>query len=221
MVLLLLILSLACTFAVQPGALSPDRVLQTTYTGLRPDWVHVPSLGPRLTSPPVSIQLAPNTWTPLPTTAPTLPQPTPTEEAPPPTETITIAGIAPPVVTLPPATAAPPAESPSPTAIAPLPTESPSPPTVSPPPPAVTEGQDLAFAEEIVQLVNETRLANGLPSLSEHPALAAAAQEYADFHAHVSPDRLDHNLNGTTLGSRIGAKDYTGWTLLAENLAWG
>jgi uncharacterized protein YkwD len=85
----------------------------------------------------------------------------------------------------------------------------------------VTEGQDLAFAADVVQLVNETRLANGLTSLSEHPALVAAAQEYAAFHAHVSPNRLDHNLNGTTLGSRIGAKDYTGWTLLAENLAWG
>jgi uncharacterized protein YkwD len=64
-------------------------------------------------------------------------------------------------------------------------------------------------------------VANGLPSLSEHPALLAAAQEYADLHAHVSPDRLAHNLNGSTLGSRIGAKNYTGWTLLAENIAWG
>jgi uncharacterized protein YkwD len=85
----------------------------------------------------------------------------------------------------------------------------------------VTEGLDLAFASEIVELTNQTRLANGLNPVTENQALVASAQGYADLHAHVSPDRLDHNLNGSTLDSRIEAEGYAGWTFLAENLVWG
>ena len=85
----------------------------------------------------------------------------------------------------------------------------------------MSEGLDLAFAAAIVELTNRARLANGLAPLAEHPALVASAQGYADLHAHVSPDRLDHTLNGSTLDSRIEAEGYAGWTFLAENLWWG
>lgn len=84
----------------------------------------------------------------------------------------------------------------------------------------MTEGSDLAFAQAIVELTNQARVANGLAPLAEHPALVAAAQEYADLHAHLSPDRLDHRLNGSTIDSRAEAEGYTGWTFLAENLVW-
>jgi uncharacterized protein YkwD len=140
--------------------------------------------------------------------------PSPTIEAPPPapTETIAIAAVS------------PPAEVPPTAAATAEPTESPAPPPIeSPSPPAalvVTEGLDLAFAAAIVEVTNEQRVANGLTPLAEHPALVAAAQEYADLHAHVSPDRLDHGLNGSTLASRAEAEGYAGWTFLAENLVW-
>jgi uncharacterized protein YkwD len=213
-VLVLLTLGLAATVATQTDSPSQDGELPAGYAGLRPDWVR---LEPESPAPPsTATEVLTAAPTELPTSTPTPPPPTPAEEAPPPTETIAIAGVAPPVVTLPRATAAPPAESPSPTVSPPPPTENPS-----PPPPAVAEGLDLAFAEAIVDLINEARLANGLNPVAQHPALVAAAQKYADLHAHVSPDRLDHNLSGSTLGSRIEAEGYTGWTFLAENLLWG
>ncbi|OGT24994.1 MAG: hypothetical protein A2Z17_03320 [Gammaproteobacteria bacterium RBG_16_66_13] len=209
--LILLALSLASTVAMQPGGRSPDSRSPVGHTGLRPDWVRLPpSASPA--PPPTAVQPAPAAPTERPLPAPTpLEPPPPTVEAPVPTETITIAGVSTPVEAPPSATAAPPVESPAP------PTQSPSP----PPAPVVTEGLDLAFAAAIVELANQARLANGLTPLAEHPALVAAAQEYADVHAHVSPDRLDHNLNGSTLDSRAEAEGYAGWTFLAENLVWG
>ena len=212
-VLALLALSLTCTFATQPASRPPVGQSPIGYAGLRPDWVRLPLPSPA--PAPTAIQPAPAA-TPQP--SPTIETaPLPTAEAPPPTETITIAGVAPPVVTLPATTAAPPVESPPPSESPPPPTESPSPTSA----PAVAEGQDLAYAETIVELTNEARLANGLNPLAQHPALVAAAQKYADLHAHVSPDRLDHSLSGSTLGSRTEAEGYAGWTFMAENLLWG
>jgi len=121
-----------------------------------------------------------------------------------PTETIAIAAVF------------PLAEAPPPATVAAPPVASPVPPTAA----AVAQGLDLAFAEAIFELTNEARLANGLSLLAEQPALVAAAQEYADLHAQISPDHLDHGLNGSTLGSRAEAEGYTGWTFLAENLVW-
>ena len=200
--------------ATQPSRLSPDSGPPAIYTGVRPDWVRVLPLPSA--SPSATIQPAPATPTEQPLPAPTPAEPAPTVEAPPPTETIAIAGVAPPVVTLPPTTTAPPVESAPPTESPPPPTENPSPTST----PAVAEGLDLAFAQAIVDSTNEARLANGLNPLAQHPALAAAAQKYAELHAHVSPNRLDHNLNGSTLGSRIEMEGYAGWTFLAENLLW-
>lgn len=205
----LLSLSLAPTVAVRPGSRS-----LTSYAGLRPDWMRLPTVvRPGQTPSPTATQAAPATpeqpgpvLTPAPTepeSLPTVEAPTP-EEPPTPTETIAIAGVSPPAEAPPSATAAaPPAASPTPS-----------------PGPVVTEGPDLAFAEAILALVNEERLANGLNPLAQHPALVAAAEEYADLHAHLSPDRLDHRLNGSTLSSRVEAEGYTAWTFLAENLVW-
>jgi len=136
---------------------------------------------------------------------PTVEAPPPLVERPAPTETIAIAGVFRPIEIppSPPASAAPPTASPT-----------------LPRTPVATEGPDLAFAEAILALTNQQRLANGLAPLAEHPALVAAAQEYADLHAHVSPDRLDHSLNSSTLDSRAEAEGYAGWTFLAENLVW-
>ena len=214
-VLGVLALSLIPTVAIQPGDRSPDSGSPMSYAGLRPDWVRVPPLP--TVAPPAITQPTPATPTEQPLPAPTPAEPAPTVEAPPPTETIAIAGVAPPVVILAPTTAAPPVESPPPTESPPPPTQSPSPTSA----PTVAQGLDLAFAQAIVDLANEARLANSLNPLTQHPALAAAAQKYADLHAHVSPDRLDHNLNGSTLGSRIETEGYAGWTFLAENLLWG
>jgi len=214
LILAVLSLSLAPNVVMRTATRPPDGRSPLAYSGLRPDWVRVPPLP--TVAPPAITQPAPATPTEQPLPAPTPAEPAPTVEAPPPTETIAIAGVAPPVVTLPPTTAAPPVESPPPTESPPPPTENPSPTST----PAVAEGLDLAFAQAIVDSTNEARLANGLNPLAQHPALAAAAQKYAELHAHVSPNRLDHNLNGSTLGSRIEMEGYAGWTFLAENLLW-
>lgn len=202
--------------ATQPSHLSPDSGPPASYTGVRPDWVRV--LPPLSGSPPATIQPAPATPTEPPLATPSPVEPPPTVEAPAPSETIAIAGIS------------PPAEAPPSATAAALPTASPAPPTASPtsltasptlaPTPAATEGPDPAFAQAILELTNQARLANGLPPLAEHPALVAAAEGYADLHAHLSPDRLDHRLNGSTLDSRAEAEGYVGWTFLAENLVW-
>ena len=202
--------------ATQPSHLSPDSGPPASYTGVRPDWVRV--LPPLSGSPPATIQPAPATPTEPPLATPSPAEPPPTVEAPAPSETIAIAGIS------------PPAEAPPSATAAALPTASPAPPTASPtsltasptlaPTPAATEGPDPAFAQAILELTNQARLANGLPPLAEHPALVAAAEGYADLHAHLSPDRLDHRLNGSTLDSRAEAEGYVGWTFLAENLVW-
>ena len=196
LILGLLTLSLAPAVAERPGSRPAAG-----YAGPRPDWVRLPSATPAPS--PTATEAAPAAATEQPAPAPR--KPLPTAEAPPPapTETVAIAAFSPPTEAPPTATAAaPPVESPA------------------QPAPIVREGPDLAFAEAIVELTNEARLANGLNPLAEHSALVAAAGEYADLHAYVSPDRLDHHLNGSTLDSRAEAEGYAGWTFLAENLVW-
>jgi uncharacterized protein YkwD len=206
--LAVLSLILARDLVMRPASQPSVERSSMSYAGLRPDWVPLPTSSPAPSPTPLQ---APPPATPEPTPTVEI-APPPTVEAPPPTETISIAGVATPVETPPPA--------PSATAVL---VESPAPATPSPSPtsaPATGEGLDLAFAAAIVDLTNEARLANGLNPLTQHPALVAAAQKYADLHAHVSPDRLDHNLSGSNLSSRIQAEGYAGWTFLAENLLW-
>lgn len=199
-----LALSLTPTVAQRPAVRFPDGrgTASNASTGLRPDWVRLPPAVPAgPTLPPTAVEPTPTTPpAEQPLVAPASPAPLTAIEAAP-AETIDIAAVASPTEAPPPA--APPIESP-----------------VPPPAPAVAEGPDPAFAAAIVELTNEARLANDLAPLAEQPALVAAAQEYADLHARISPDRLDHGLNGSTLDSRAEAEGYTGWTFLAENLVW-
>ena len=181
----------------QPSAVRPPA----GYAGLRPDWVRLPPITPAPSPAPTEVAPIP----------PPEPSPTaeivapPAVEADPPPEPIAIAAA-------PPSAEAPPSDAPEA-----------APPTIAEAPPAeptITEGLDLALAEDIVALTNQTRLANGLTALVENPALVAAAEAYADLHAHVSPDRLDHTLNGSTVGTRADAAGYVGWMFLGENLVW-
>jgi uncharacterized protein YkwD len=142
--------------------------------------------------------------------SPATPQPLPAVAAPAPVE--------PPELSEPAVAAgiSPPAEAPPSASAAALPTASPAP----PPAPTVTEGPDPPFAQMLLDLTNQARLANGLAPLAPHPALVTAAEEYAELHAYLSPDQLGHHLNGSTIDSRAEAEGYSGWTLMAENLAW-
>jgi len=186
-----LTLSLTATVTQQPAAR-----LMVSYAGLRPDWVRLPLATP---SPPPTVVAA----TPVPQASPTVASPAPVEP-PEASEPIPDAAIP------------PPDEDPASVAAAELPTENPTP----SPTPAVTEGPDPSYAQMLLDLTNEARLANGLTPLATDPALAAAAQKYAELHTYVSPDRLDHHLNGSNIDSRAEAEGYSGWTLLAENLVW-
>jgi len=82
------------------------------------------------------------------------------------------------------------------------------------------EGLDLEFARRLVELTNEARAASGLSPLSEQPYLTSAAQKYAELHALLSPNALNHWLNGSSVQSRIEAEGYTNWTIWSENLMW-
>jgi len=191
LVLGLLTLSLTATVAQWPSARP-----MVSYVGLRPDWVRLPLATP---SPPPTVVAA----TPTPQASPTVASPAPVE---------------PPEASepMPEAAIPPPAEAPVSVAAAELPPASPTP----SPTPTVTEGPDPPYAQMLLDLTNEARLANGLAPLATDPALAAAAQEYAELHAYLSPDRLDHHLNGSNIDSRAEAEGYSGWTLMAENLVW-
>lgn len=86
--------------------------------------------------------------------------------------------------------------------------------------PEVTEGLDAAYAQQIFDLSNEARQANGLPALSLDTNLELAAAGYAqvlavnDWWDHVGPD-------GSTFQERAEAAGYQGWLRLAENLIKG
>jgi uncharacterized protein YkwD len=214
LVLGVLTLSLTGTVA-QPPAAQP----MVGYAGLRPDWLRLPLATP---APPPTVVAA----APAPQASPTVAAPAPVKP-PEPSEPMPAAAISPPAAPppveppeasepIPAAAIWPPAEAPASAAAAALPTTDPAP----PPTPAVTEGPDPPFAQMLLDLTNQARLANGLVPLAADPALAAAAQEYAELHALLSPDRLDHRLNGSNIDSRAEAEGYSGWTLMAENLVW-
>ena len=86
--------------------------------------------------------------------------------------------------------------------------------------PSIGEGLDLEFARRLVELTNEARAASGLSPLTEQPSLTSAAQKYAELHAVLSPNALNHWLNGSSVQSRIEGEGYTNWTTWSENLVW-
>jgi uncharacterized protein YkwD len=113
-------------------------------------------------------------------------------------------------------TALPTAEpTPEPTA---LPTAEPTPEPTLQPTPEGQEGLDYAFAQGLLRLTNDARIANGLAPLNEHPALMAAAQKYAEIHTQLSPLQLSHEADGSTFTARIEREGYTNWACLGENL---
>jgi uncharacterized protein YkwD len=71
----------------------------------------------------------------------------------------------------------------------------------------------------VLCLLNQARVAHGLPALAEAPRLQQAAQEHAadmgrrDFYAHRNPDGVDPD-------QRIRATGYEGRTT-GENIHWG
>lgn len=117
-------------------------------------------------------------------------------------------GAAPPVQSPPPAADLPPLER----------TAEPTPEPTAEQKPEVQEGLDYAFAQGLLLLTNEARIANGLAPLNEHPALVAAAQKYAETHTRLSPLQLSHQVDGSTLSARMEGEGYVGWTRLGENL---
>ena len=119
------------------------------------------------------------------------------------------------------------ARKPKPTA--PTPTEpAPAPTPTSPAPTTGTTvtgctgtGVTLTADESAeLQLHNAERARNGLVAFCVHPALVSAARAHSqdmvarNYFAHTSAD-------GRSFVDRVGGAGYTGWTNLAENIAWG
>lgn len=101
--------------------------------------------------------------------------------------------------------------------------------TTSAPAPATLPSQaaapQMAFADagvsprQIGGLLNLVRSQNGLPMLSEHPRLSAAAQAHAEWIARTG--NYSHTgQGGSTPKQRAQAAGYKP-CLVAENIAWG
>jgi len=82
-------------------------------------------------------------------------------------------------------------------------------------PPAVSQQ-----IQQLLDVTNQLRLANGCSALVLSPKLTAAAQGHSDDMAHHN--YFSHiGFDGSTLALRINAAGYTGWLLAAENIAAG
>jgi uncharacterized protein YkwD len=77
-------------------------------------------------------------------------------------------------------------------------------------------------ADEATELTlhNQERARNGLSAFCVHPALMSAARAHSadmlarNYFSHTSAD-------GSSFVDRINRAGYTGWTNVAENIAWG
>ena len=70
------------------------------------------------------------------------------------------------------------------------------------------------------QLHNQQRAASGLPAFCMHPALLASARAHSQDQ--IAQNYFSHtSLDGRSFVDRINAAGYTGWSILAENIAWG
>ena len=82
------------------------------------------------------------------------------------------------------------------------------------PPPAIAQSP----ASEIIQLVNNFRVANGLPAFQINNSLMIAAQQQADFMA--ANNIYSHTgAGGSSPQSRAEAAGYVGW--VSENIVGG
>ncbi|NLE75493.1 MAG: CAP domain-containing protein [Chloroflexi bacterium] len=84
----------------------------------------------------------------------------------------------------------------------------------------VAESNPASFAQRVVELTNEARVAAGLAPLKVEVSLQAAAQGHAqdmadqDFVSHVGS-------NGSSLSQRLRNAGFTGWLIASENVAAG
>jgi uncharacterized protein YkwD len=86
--------------------------------------------------------------------------------------------------------------------------------------PLTPPAPDSSAEERVVELVNAERALVGLPPLTRHVGLAAAAGEYAA--AMAAGAIFSHtSLDGSGVQDRGEAHGYVGWTFLGENLAAG
>ena len=125
--------------------------------------------------------------------------------------------------TPPPPTAAPVATAtpkPPPTAVPPTstPHTHPSPTPFTQPAPPPKDQIDDDFASRVLAMINAERTSRGIPALQINSALVRSAQSYA--RTLLQLDALGHDVDGTSLSSRVAAAGYTGGAPLGEVL-WG
>jgi len=81
-------------------------------------------------------------------------------------------------------------------------------------------GSTAAWRDEITRLINQRRAKIGCRALVANYYLFNAA--YKHNNRMMAANTLSHQLSGeSSLGVRVTAAGYTGWRMLAENLAYG
>lgn len=81
-------------------------------------------------------------------------------------------------------------------------------------------GSTAAYRDQITKLINARRVKIGCQPLVANYYLFNAA--YKHNNRMMAANKLSHQLPGeSSLGVRVSAAGYKGWTLLAENLAYG
>jgi uncharacterized protein YkwD len=87
------------------------------------------------------------------------------------------------------------------------------------PAPAPATAAPSAALQQVVDLTNQERAANGLPALSVDGRLSAAAQVQSNDQA--ARDQMSHDgSDGSNAGDRVSAQGYS-WSAWAENVAMG
>ena len=92
----------------------------------------------------------------------------------------------------------------------------PSPTPDAQPAPPPRDRIDDDFASRVLALVNAERTSRGIPALQTNSALVRSAQSYA--RTLLQLDVLGHDVNGTSLSSRVAAAGYSGAAPLGEVL---
>lgn len=81
-------------------------------------------------------------------------------------------------------------------------------------------GSTALYRDEITKLINQRRVKIGCAALVANYYLFNAA--YKHNNKMMAANKLSHQLPGeSSLGVRVTAAGYTGWRMLAENLAYG
>ncbi len=212
-VLALLIAHPTSLSAETPAASAPQLASYSSQADERPAQPHVLSR-----AVPRPLPASTPTQTAQPTVTPPAPPPSPTPTAPPTPAYLAYrqAGQTGRPTATPVASQLEPAATPL-TILSP-PTPTPSPPTPVPPT-SVPSLPARACEQQLIALVNQFRIDNGMAPLLQNPLLSAAAQQFADFIASYSI--LSHTADGRTLDARAEAAGYSDWTTLGENLAGG